>query len=264
MNKSSVGKRKNGIPVLSKDEIDNIGEQFVAEYCPNALISPMALEIDDFTQSFLGLKQDYQYLSHNGTYLGMIVFEDTHKIPVFDPLNKRAEYISAQAGTIIIDAGLLEEEQERRYRFTVGHEAAHSILHSEYFTNRKNITGVTSFPSVKCRVNDSRMNKIRISAWSDYDWMEWQADRLSSAILMPASMVRKIVEQDLEENSAFKAAGRIISVHQKFNVSIQAAEIRLRELGLIKEFSQYDIQFELSFYVKKMPSWRGTYPHFYT
>ena len=49
----------------------------------------------------------------------MTVFNDTDRVPVYDPIQNRAEYISARANTIIIDRTLLEENQEHRYRFTV-------------------------------------------------------------------------------------------------------------------------------------------------
>ena len=62
------------------------------------------------------------------------MFNDTDKVPVYDPIQNRAEYISARANTIIIDRTLLEENQEHRYRFTMGHEASHAFLHTPYFT----------------------------------------------------------------------------------------------------------------------------------
>ena len=61
---------------------------------------------------FLGLNVDYKYLSHNGVYLGMMVFKDTNKIPIFDPETNRAEYIEKCANTIMIDSRLLEANQE--------------------------------------------------------------------------------------------------------------------------------------------------------
>ena len=60
-------------------------------------------------------------------------FNDTDKVPVYDPQNNCADYISAKAHTVIIDKTLLEENQEHRYRFTMGHEAGHEFLHKEYF-----------------------------------------------------------------------------------------------------------------------------------
>ena len=120
-------------PVLSRKEIDIIGENLVSDFNPDAMQTPQEIDIDLFVQDYLGADQDFQYLSHCGVYLGMTVFNDTDKVPVYDPIQNRAEYISAGANTIIIDRTLLEENQEHRYRFTMGHEASHVFLHTPYF-----------------------------------------------------------------------------------------------------------------------------------
>jgi len=244
-------KKRTGVPVLSKNEIDLIGEQFVADFCPEALITPKEIDIDEFAQYYLGLNQDFQYLSHNGCYLGMMVFNDTNKIPVYDPTTKKAEYISAKARTIIIDNGLLDNSQERRYRFTVGHEASHHILHSEYYgydPNQRSLFEITNVPMVQCRVDTSKLTDKRKTQWTDIDWMEWQANRLSSAILMPASMVRQLIATHPDEPSAFRRACWVMDVVRTFHVSIQAAEIRLRELGILTGVSKLDIENELKIF----------------
>lgn len=87
-----------------------------------ALRTPQEIDIDLFVQDYLGMEQDFQYLSHCGLYLGMTVFNETDKIPVYNPAKYCAEYISTKAKTVIIDNSLLEENQEHRYRFTMGHE----------------------------------------------------------------------------------------------------------------------------------------------
>ena len=246
-------KKRTGVPVLSKNDIDIIGERFVADFCPKAMKTPMAIDIDAFAQDYLGLKQDFQYLTHNGVYLGMMIFNDTKKVPIYDPMTKEADYISAKARTIIIDNGLLDDNQERRYRFTMGHEAAHDIFHSGYYgydANQTNLFEGESTPMVQCRIDSSKLcNKLK-TEWSDSDWMEWQANRLSSAILMPAGMVRQLIASHPEERSAFRAAYWVMSVFHTFNVSIQAAEIRLRDLGLISDFSKSDVENELTIFAK--------------
>ena len=119
--------------MLSRKEIDVIGQNIVGDFMPEALKSPQEIDIDLLAQDYLGMDQDFQYLSHCGVYLGMTVFNDTDKVPVYDPQNNCADYISAKAHTVIIDKTLLEENQEHRYRFTMGHEAGHEFLHKEYF-----------------------------------------------------------------------------------------------------------------------------------
>ena len=99
----SLRVKNNGVPILSKAEIDAIGERFVQDFQPEVLTNPSPVDIEGFIEFYLGMTPDYQYLSHNGVYLGVTVFNDTNKVPVFDPATNRAEYISAKARTVIID-----------------------------------------------------------------------------------------------------------------------------------------------------------------
>ena len=89
----SLRVKNNGVPILSKAEIDAIGERFVQDFQPEVLTNPSPVDIEGFIEFYLGMTPDYQYLSHNGVYLGMTVFNDTNKVPVFDPATNRAEYI---------------------------------------------------------------------------------------------------------------------------------------------------------------------------
>lgn len=253
MYKPEYRSKSNKLPVLSKQEIDDIGERFVAEFCPQALTSPCAIDIDMFAQDYLGLNQDFQYLSHNGIYLGMMVFHDTDSVIVYNPAEHEADYISAAARTIIIDNGLLDEKQEHRYRFTMGHEAAHDILHSAYFHHAYNPDQMTLFgampvaQTVQCRI-DSSKQPTKTAKWTNNDWMEFQANRLSSAILMPLSAVRMIADSEKPHHDVTRAAGCVYQVSKTFNVSLQAAEIRLRDLNALNGISKLAIQEELSLF----------------
>ena len=89
----SLRVKNNGVPILSKAEIDAIGERFVQDFQPEVLTNPSPVDIEGFIEFYLGMTPDYQYLSHNGVYLGMTVFTDTNKVPVFVPATNRAEYI---------------------------------------------------------------------------------------------------------------------------------------------------------------------------
>lgn len=55
----------------------------------------------------------------------MTVFNDTNKVPVYIHETNIEEYISAKARTVIIDNNLLEEYQEHRYRYIMGHDIFH-------------------------------------------------------------------------------------------------------------------------------------------
>lgn len=231
-------RKKNGVPVLSKAEIDKIAEGLLLDFCPAAMQIPMEIDIDSFVLNCLGLKQDFQYLSHNGIYLGMTVFRDTNKVPVYNPESNRAEYISAKARTVIIDNSLLEEDKEHRYRYTMGHEGSHDILHRDYFSfnpDQLSLFDAVTGPIAQCRAVNATGGAKPVREWNDRATMEWQANYLSSALLMPRSMVRKLIESLEEEHWLFRDTTYIQSVVKVFNVSSQAAEYRLRELGFIKD-----------------------------
>lgn len=236
MYRPDIARKKSGAPVLSKKEIDAIGENLVGDFMPDALETPQEIDIDSFAQNYLGMDQDFQYLSHCGVYLGMTVFNDTDKIPIYDPKRECADYISARAHTVIIDKTLLADNQEHRYRFTMGHEAGHEFLHKEYFAYDPNQMTIFDFmgeapvPMVQCRIDTKKMSAKQPAAWNDRDWMEWQANALSSAILMPVSMVRQVAEdvrkRDIE--AVFMNYAIASEVSDVFNVSFQAASYRLK------------------------------------
>jgi Zn-dependent peptidase ImmA (M78 family) len=239
MYRPQIRRKKSGAPVLSRKEIDDIGENLVKDFNPSALITPQEIDIDLLAQDYLGMEQDFQYLSHCGVYLGMTVFNDTGKVPVYDPNLNRANYISAKAHTVIIDNTLLAENQQHRYRFTMGHEVSHDFLHTEYFAydpNQLALFGKSfDFPMVQCRVDSKKLEVKQQKSWTDRDWMEWQANALSSAILMPKSVVLKVagdVAKGCTEKHLIPYA-EIRKVSEIFNVSFEAAMYRLKELNVI-------------------------------
>ena len=237
--------KNNGVPVLSKKELNDIGERFIADFQPEALKEPQPVDIDGFAELYLGMTPDYQYLSHNGVYLGMTIFNDTNRVVIFDPTTNRAEYISAKARTMIIDRRLLDENQQHRYRFTVGHEVSHDILHSGYFSyNPDQLTlfdNDTYGAMIQCRVDSANNPKTDTHLWDDHDWMEWQANYFSSAILMPKCAVQLVANKyprnSLMENPVNRA--RLVSdVSNTFDVSTEAAVIRLKDMGYIPSDDQ--------------------------
>ena len=243
-----IPRDRNGVPILRRTKIDDIGERLAADFCPAALRTPQPLDVDLFAEQYLGLTQDFQLLSHCGVYLGMMVFNDTDQIAVYDPVAEKPKFISAKAGTVIIDNTLLEESREHRYRFTMGHEGpGHAFLHQEYFTkdpNQLKLLPSSSVAQIPCRAITFESQKgSPNNRWTDREWMEWQANAMASAFLMPETMVRKAageLQQEMgthfckqhKSTFAYAAAERVSRV---FNVSYQAASIRLKNLGIIEK-----------------------------
>ncbi len=237
--------KRNGVPVLSGKEINAIGELFVRDFQPEVLQNPAPVDIESFVENYLGMTPDYQYLSHNGIYLGMTVFNDTNKVVVYSPQTERAEYISAKARTVIIDNRLLEENQQHRYRFTLGHEGGHDIFHSGYYSynpNQLSFLDAPLPPMIQCRV-DNQSTRKDPSHWDDHDWMEWHANRFSSAILMPETAVRLVASKYSRESIASSMLTRyqlVIEVSEAFDVSYEAASYRLKDLGIFQKKDNTD------------------------
>ena len=53
--------KNNGVPILSKAEIDAIGERFVQDFQPEVLTNPSPVDIEGFIEFYLGMTPDYQY-----------------------------------------------------------------------------------------------------------------------------------------------------------------------------------------------------------
>ncbi|WP_290454507.1 ImmA/IrrE family metallo-endopeptidase, partial [Muribaculum intestinale] len=153
----------------------------------------------------------------------------------------RAEYISAKARTVIVDNSLLEESQKHRYRFTLGHEGGHDIFHSAFFRydpNQMSFFGSTMAPMIQCRRDNTKMSKTNPRSWNDHDRMEFQANRFSSAILMPKSAVELVAQRHRKERSLIRSIAIVHDVVETFDVSMEAATYRLKELGIVsKDFS---------------------------
>lgn len=223
---------------MPQDEIEVIGENFIRDFCPKMLEHPEPLDIDSFLEVYLGLKLDFQYLSHNGVYLGMMVFNDTDKVVIYDPDNNRAEYLHADARTVIIDNSLLEENQEHRYRYTLGHEAGHDIFHSGYYGYNPNQISFfdrsEQLPMVQCRAANFSYNAR--GEWTPEGTMERQANAFSAVLLMPETALKKVVERTLFKikQPLMRPYGLIGAVSKTFNVSPEAAKIRLEKKKYIE------------------------------
>lgn len=244
MYEASYKMKSNGLPILSKDEIDEIANILVLEYQPELMQNPQAFDIEGFSELYLDVNLDYQYLSNDGRYLGMMVFNDTNTLPVYNPEANMAEYLSVNENTVIIDRALLDSRNENVYRFTLAHEAAgHAYFHRDYHfidPNQISLFEIQNEPIIKCRQREIFTYGIMSykPLKTDSDWIEWQANYMASAILMPKVSINKLINNlGLKFNSNIDRTKSIIYISDIFKVSRAAAEIRLKNLGWIEELS---------------------------
>jgi hypothetical protein len=93
MMKCSCKLDANGIPHLSKSQLESYGERVLRDFSPDVLLKPQPTDIDTLISGYMGFNFEYQYLSNNQVYLGITVFEDTDTLPVYNPVLNRAEFI---------------------------------------------------------------------------------------------------------------------------------------------------------------------------
>ena len=231
------------MPILKDSDIDFHAEAFLKEYNPGLLTDPQSVDIEDFAGYYLGLETDYNYLSNCGLILGRMVFNDTSKLPVYVQEEKRADYIPAKRGTILIDNTLLEGGTEHRLRSTIGHECEHWVFHPGYFTqdcNQMSLFDSTEKTATACRKADIEGGRKELI--SDHDWLEHHAKYFGAAILMPkTAFVKAATEPEIRKSIRDYCEGfaedECLADHLStvFNVSPSSAKIRLKQLGVSME-----------------------------
>jgi|OM-RGC.v1.009501609 Zn-dependent peptidase ImmA (M78 family) len=244
-------KKKNGVPILSQQEIDNMAEALLMDYDPELLEQPTSLDIEMFSESYVELEMDYKDLTPDQSILGATVFGDGYT-KVYDFDKGEMVPIPVVEGTVIIDNSLLNPEQLRRGRFTLGHEIGHWLFHRHmYIVDKNQITLFDDLPEtepiIKCRNNDIENPGRKLE--TDDDWMEWHADYFASALLMPKTTFKKAVQKMFMQVGLLDSYYRLGTDHDLdlwalqlprdladiFNVSVAAARIRLKKLGIIVE-----------------------------
>ena len=226
----------NGVPILSNNEIDRQAEALIADYDPTLLSRPRALDVEDFSENYIGLRFHYAFLSHKGFIWGRMVFRNT-KIIVFDPENNSVDEEPVDSNTIVIENSLLDEKKEHAFRSTVMHECCHGIYHYSYFCWGQH--NLTRPPYISCDAkNIIGPDYSPGGLHADIDWIEHQAKYFSAAILMPRKTMAKICRSPYikygisENNPGSENDALAVYVSKLFNVSVESAKIRIKQLGL--------------------------------
>lgn len=175
-------------------------------------VSKQAVPIEKIIENQYGLTIEYMYLTNDGRELGRMICADGYTTYFNKDANEYA-IMAVKSGTILIDASLLEQHaNEGRLRFTLAHELAHWLIHKKIYENTCYSTFLDEL--------DNNENAI-----------EWQANYLATAILMPAGKIK----------NSFHALRPVCNDHPDliskmakiFEVSKQAMELRLKSMSLI-------------------------------
>ena len=135
----------------------------------------------------------------------------------------------------------LQNWRENRLRTTLMHEYGHVKLHAFLWDFNRPRLFVDSELA-----KGPRCRRETILNTSKTDWMEWQAGYASGSLLMPITSLRGLVGDALREWGLYKyvtadsdeARVLIKRIVEAFNVSSEAASVRLSQLGYLLRIAQ--------------------------
>lgn len=232
------------IPVLSKKDIEEEAKKFLQLHYPQALIDPMVVPIEEIAELKMGLTIDYVNITEDKSILGMMIFSDG----VTEIYKKETgEYVLEEVnkGTILVEEDLCDNNRGRE-RFTIAHEIVHWDKHQIRFKMMELFKG-QHLLAMACRCSEKGPRKLITAE----DWMEWQADSLAAAILMPQDTFKAKAKELIDtygfifpltkfgDAISYEFENEIIvdyiiqELAETFQVSKLAAEIRLRNLGIL-------------------------------
>jgi Zn-dependent peptidase ImmA (M78 family) len=218
---------KEGAPILSADEIEEISEDFLERFDAKSLENPMETNLNRIVQK---LSMDYDVKFMYSVDLGLD--EDGRKIiGKYTPKGKE----------IYVDPILLD--QKARWKFTLAHEIGHFVLHT-------NLDALPDSSGDSSRTDNYRTLSLHnVNGKRPKDWIEWQANRFAGAILVPRfTLKEKLIS--LQESMGIRIRlGQIYLDYQPVNVrdfqklvfrlqhtyriSSAVIKVRLRHLELI-------------------------------
>lgn len=228
----------NMVPILQKNEFDDVAMRFLAKHCPQCLETPMAIPIEEIAVQIMGLQIRRIHLSEDFSILGKIYFSSGWA-EIYKKDEDEYVYEWVEKGTIFIDPDVAIERNIGSERNTIAHECIHWNIHRTYHSVQIMAGGEKA---IAFRCPTEAPSEQLSSKWTDEDWMEWQANGIAPKILMPKTTFISYVHSHSlfskmeKENSGLTFLYQNLLIDELadfFQVSKQSASIRLLELDLI-------------------------------
>jgi hypothetical protein len=207
-------------------------------------------ECEQIISSFLKARHGDATYPVSTEDLTRLIERDTEDLDLYADLSVYGPDVEGltefQPGTkprVKISARLAEDERrQNRLRTTLTHEYGHVRFHAYLWEIEPPGPDLLRH---KPNANKQICKRDNILDAAQTDWMEWQAGYVCGALLMPASRVRLLAGQYLESHGLYGVVGRTAShgkalieaVVRQFDVSADAARIRLMKLGILGESS---------------------------
>jgi Zn-dependent peptidase ImmA (M78 family) len=215
-----------GLKVLSKIDIDAIAQKVIARWCPEILDAPKPFPLLKFCET---LQKDHEVRISFESDLGA----NRYGKKIFG-------CFSLDPKGIFIDACL---QGDVRFPFVLAHEIGHLMLHWNVNFEKEDYESLMDLEENITNRNEKR---------SDVDWLEWQANKFASCILMPRQTLPQALDRTFNSLGIRIGRGKIYvsnnSVHLKdyysiletmakiYGVSEVNIEYRLKSFDLIEDY----------------------------
>lgn len=247
------------VPYTRTEFMDSESTDILLRYYPEVLETPAVISGEELAKR-MKLNIKYCRLAGNGSIRGQMYFEE-HTIDVLDK-NNRVCHKRIPANTIVVDiSSLISEEMDLKKELlndTVIHECYHADRHRLFYLGQRlyneEIRCLScSIPGIQNRmqidngvafrdspdIDTAVLGDAMLSAKSPIDWIEWQADRATPRIRMPAATTEakinelyNLLQEKYPHMSREKlTANVVIQLADFFGVSKQSARLRMIELG---------------------------------
>lgn len=230
---------KDWVPYIRKKDFDNLAEEFLKKYYPQALKQPTPISVESIT-SAMGLTIHHEKISVDDSIIGQMVFKNT-VLEVIEDGNLISKQFNK--GSILVDKDVVFKRNVGSFNNTVIHECVHWELHKIFHEVKMILDKDHSYASSWAEENFSDS-----SMWSPLDWTEWHANGIAPRILMPKKQTRikirelyrtlTLVNPDMSRSELVQEV--VDNLADFFNVSKQAAKIRMIDLGFKEAIGVYN------------------------
>ena len=184
---------------LSNAYIKSAAEKILADFCPAALHTPQAVDVDGLITDYFGFNLLYEWLSHNFSVLGMTSFTDG-TMTLFDPAAKRIKQERVRKNTVVIDTRMTERSNRVRYSYTAAHECGHIVF--DNLDVRAMREEGRQFMMECAEEFDAAAYHAALpkTEKSDAKWIEHYCDYFASCLILPDRTARMTAERILKKH----------------------------------------------------------------
>ncbi len=188
---------KSGVPILSRKNLDNIALSFLAKHDFDCLDLPQATPLASICDT-LSKKNNLKFIFNRD----LSYTQEGYK--TYGRFN-------ATKNIIYVDKSI--QWNDPRFTFVLAHEIAHFILHRKI--KPKVLTDTADF-----EISDTKRHLIinRLDKNNPRNWIEWQANKFASSMLLPTSTVPTAVTSIQKNIGINRGIGSIYLDHQASNV----------------------------------------------